>query len=234
MKKQTIKFVDYIILVPGLQFSLEFLTSWSQMLCQFYDKGYSFYYNIQYNPMVHSVRNNLLTTQFLGETISSVERHPIDEKNLFANQMKCKKVIFVDSDMVWTPEQMQMLVDSPHPVTVAPYVLSNGKKTSVAIDGFFLSFDELNKHETYFPVDVSGMGFVAIDFEVLEKLKFPFFETYYMPYPYENPDNIKDPITLMGEDASFFTKIKEAGYEIMCDPAIRVGHQKPRILIAGK
>jgi hypothetical protein len=55
-----------------------------------------------------------------------------------------------------------------------------------------------------------------------------------MPYPYENPDNLTDPITLMGEDASFFTKIKEAGYEIMCDPAIRVGHQKPRILIAGK
>jgi hypothetical protein len=35
---------------------------------------------------------------------------------------------------------------------------------------------------------------------------------------------------MCGEDVSFCLDAKEAGFEIWCDPKIRVGHEKTRIL----
>ena len=35
---------------------------------------------------------------------------------------------------------------------------------------------------------------------------------------------------MCGEDVSFCLDAKEAGFEIWCDPRIRVGHEKTRII----
>ena len=35
---------------------------------------------------------------------------------------------------------------------------------------------------------------------------------------------------MCGEDVSFCLDAKEAGYEIWCDPRIRVGHEKTRVI----
>ena len=35
---------------------------------------------------------------------------------------------------------------------------------------------------------------------------------------------------MCGEDVSFCLDAKEAGFRIMCDPRIRVGHEKTRVI----
>ena len=62
-----------------------------------------------------------------------------------------------------------------------------------------------------------------------------------MPYPWFAPKmqvfesgEVQD---MCGEDVSFCLDAKEAGYEIWCDPRVRVGHEKQEsysILIDGK
>ena len=55
-----------------------------------------------------------------------------------------------------------------------------------------------------------------------------------MPYPWFAPKmqvfESGDVQDMCGEDVSFCLDAKDAGYEIWCDPRIRVGHEKTRVI----
>ncbi len=60
------------------------------------------------------------------------------------------------------------------------------------------------------------------------------FEHEGMPYPWFAPKmqvfesgEVQD---MCGEDVSFCLDAKEAGFEIWCDPRVRVGHEKTRVI----
>ena len=118
------------------------------------------------------------------------------------------------------------------------YCTEDGKTTSVAHwldeDDFRTNGGVMN-HETIesiskrrkpFTVDYTGFGWLLIKKGV--------FEHEQMPYPWFAPKmqvfesgEVQD---MCGEDVSFCLDAKEAGFEIWCDPRIRVGHEKMRII----
>ena len=118
------------------------------------------------------------------------------------------------------------------------YCTEDGKTTSVAHwldeDDFRTNGGVIN-HETIesiskrrkpFTVDYTGFGWLLIKKGV--------FEHEQMPYPWFAPKmqvfesgEVQD---MCGEDVSFCLDAKEAGFEIWCDPRIRVGHEKTRII----
>jgi len=118
------------------------------------------------------------------------------------------------------------------------YCTEDGKTTSVAHwldeDDFRTNGGVMN-HETIesiskrrkpFTVDYTGFGWLLIKKGVFEDEK--------MPYPWFAPKmqvfesgEVQD---MCGEDVSFCLDAKEAGFEIWCDPRIRVGHEKTRII----
>ena len=118
------------------------------------------------------------------------------------------------------------------------YCTEDGKTTSVAHwldeDDFRTNGGVMN-HETIesiskrrkpFTVDYTGFGWLLIKKGV--------FEHEGMPYPWFAPKmqifesgEVQD---MCGEDVSFCLDAKEAGFEIWCDPRIRVGHEKTRII----
>ena len=118
------------------------------------------------------------------------------------------------------------------------YCTEDGKTTSVAHwldeDDFRTNGGVMN-HETIesiskrnkpFTVDYTGFGWLLIKNGV--------FEHEQMPYPWFAPKmqifesgEVQD---MCGEDVSFCLDAKEAGFEIWCDPRIRVGHEKTRII----
>jgi hypothetical protein len=84
-----------------------------------------------------------------------------------------------------------------------------------------------------FEVDNTGMGCMRIDRDVLLKLKAPYF--YYRPHSsLENTDHlefaIKYRVDNNTEDFPFFEQVKKAGYKIMIDPTIQLGHLKTQII----
>ena len=118
------------------------------------------------------------------------------------------------------------------------YCTEDGKTTSVAHwldeDDFrgnggvmnHETIDSISKRKKPFTVDYTGFGWLLIKKGV--------FESEGLPYPWFAPKmqifesgEVQD---MCGEDVSFCLDAKEAGFEIWCDPRIRVGHEKSRVI----
>ena len=124
------------------------------------------------------------------------------------------------------------------PIVSGWYCTEDGRTTSVA---HWLEEDDFAKnggvmnHETLetiqrrkkpFTVDYAGFGWLLIQKGVFEDKK--------MPYPWFAPKmqvfESGDVQDMCGEDVSFCLDAKQAGYQIWCDPRIRVGHEKTRVI----
>ena len=118
------------------------------------------------------------------------------------------------------------------------YCTEDGKTTSVAhwldeddfrTNGGVMNhetIDSITKRKKPFTVDYTGFGWLLIKKGV--------FESEGLPYPWFAPKmqifesgEVQD---MCGEDVSFCLDAKEAGFDIWCDPRIRVGHEKTRII----
>jgi len=152
-----------------------------------------------------------------SSSILAIPRVMIDT----SRNMCCEKLLegdathllFIDDDM-----------------TFDPYLLSNMLEHDVDIIGA-LAFKRREKYEPcvynkkedglYYPilpqifqeVDVVGTGGMLIKREVIEKLKNPWFETYYDKQG-----------THWSVDFSFCIKAKKAGFKIWVDPKIEMKH----------
>ena len=77
------------------------------------------------------------------------------------------------------------------------------------------------------PVHYTGMGFFACRKEVLDKLTYPYFNGKLEEIIAEDGKVIRD---LSSEDVCFCKNIQAAGYEIVLDTDLRVGHLKPIVI----
>ena len=124
------------------------------------------------------------------------------------------------------------------PIVAGWYCTEDGKTTSVAhwldeddfrTNGGVMNhetIESISKRKKPFTVDYTGFGWLLIKNGV--------FENKGMPYPWFAPKmqvfesgEVQD---MCGEDVSFCLDAKEAGFEIWCDPQVRVGHEKTRVI----
>ena len=86
--------------------------------------------------------------------------------------------------------------------------------------------DGISKRRKPFTVDYTGFGWVMIKNGVFEheEMKYPWFAPKMQVF---ESGAVQD---MCGEDVSFCLDAKEAGFEIWCDPRIRVGHEKTRVI----
>ena len=202
--------VDYFFCLPGKDFSGEFLIAWSNTLLNLIASGKTFMFNNLYSPIVQETRNMLLNT---------VGRHnsAFLSTELFDGMVSPKKVIFLDNDIVWSPQDMDKILNSDHDIVCGTYLTVNGD-LACGFDSQRLPYSFLN--ETYHEVELAftGMGFMAVKFDVLKKMKAPWFQV-----EYKETDG---KIDMVGEDTYFCNKARELGYSIYLDPTIRLKHMK--------
>ena len=84
--------------------------------------------------------------------------------------------------------------------------------------------ESISKRKKPFTVDYTGFGWVMIKHGVFEKLPYPWFAPKMQVF---ESGAVQD---MCGEDVSFCLDAIEEGMEIWCDPRIRVGHEKSRII----
>ena len=84
--------------------------------------------------------------------------------------------------------------------------------------------ETMQKRRKPFTVDYTGFGWVLIKKGVFENLEYPWFAPKMQVF---DSGEVQD---MCGEDVSFCLDAKETGFEIWCDPRIRVGHEKSRII----
>lgn len=135
-------------------------------------------------------------------------------------------LMFIDSDIEFTPEDVSKLWNLQTDVAVGAYSMKRpDKPVSAWKDGELVSLDSLSSPV---PVDYAGTGFMMIKRSVFEQL-----QKYHPNWRYEEghvgeswgffQDPIEDGIHL-SEDYFFCKRCREIGIEITLDPSIKLGH----------
>ena len=226
MQNNKIENVDYIIVVPGIQFNLNFLYSWTDMINYLNKNNYTYKFAISYSPILPHVRNHLV-----GNSPDDLNNNKTSSVP-FMGKIKYKKVIFIDSDIYWTVSDFEKLIKTDKDIFSGIYSMSNYTHISVATDQdknglVMMTFDNLNQYTKEFEILNCGLGFMSCSYGVLEKIKYPWFVTL-IPGDKDNDGNIRYSIT--GEDTFFCKRARDEGFKIFADPSIKVGHIKPWIL----
>ncbi len=217
-----------IFCLPGNNYSATFLMCWTSLLNYCNDVGHRVVVSQSYNPNIYFVRNECLGTDFSR----GVSQKPFDGK------IKYDYMFWIDSDIVFTPKAVQELIDMNKDVSTGLYLMKNNYEYSIVerMDfndlrsgkAFkFLNKDTVNdKHES-FKIDYCGFGFLCIKYGVMESLPYPFFRPRSQELLMDRTF-VRD---YSSEDVSWCLDIREKGYEIWANPAVRVGHEKNIVLI---
>lgn len=165
------------------------------------------------NSIVDSARNNLV--------------------HRFLQEPSHQTLIFIDSDMMWTPEGLLRLCcwSTLYPIVAGMYSTKNAKDPKFL--GDYWKDPEMNQvmgnEHGLIKMTGIGLGFCAIKRSVFEVMKES--TTTYTDPMYEEPVHrffdTRDPETgsFVGEDIYFLRRwTKEFGGELWIDPEIQLGH----------
>ena len=230
--KERFKGKKIVFCLPGRGVSYTYLKNFVQLCFDIVQSGMSIQISQDYSSMVNFARCKCLGANVLR----GPDQIPWDGKLEYDYQ------IWIDSDIVFNTAQFWQLLDLANngeeekEIVAGWYATEDGTTTSVA---HWLEEDDFRKnggvmnHETVesiskrkkpFTVDYTGFGWVCIQNGVFEKLPYPWFAPKMQVF---ESGAVQD---MCGEDVSFCLDAIEEGYEIWCDPRIRVGHEKTRII----
>lgn len=219
-----------IIALPGREFSGTFLVQWSQTLMELTRRGYQVIMLNEYSSFVPFARMKTLGL----DVLRGATQEP------FGGQVDYDAWVTIDSDIVFTPEQVIELIEDTktYPVVSGLYRMTDMKHFAAVkewdIDYFkktgsfqFLTQEDIDASDQYMTVAYNGMGFFACRKGIIENLKYPYFSYPLIEVEAENGKLIKD---MCSEDVAFCKNLKDAGYRVIVNTKLRVGHEKTLVI----
>jgi hypothetical protein len=212
-----------IFCLTGTVFSGKFLDRFIDLIVYCTQTNINFLVTRQESAVVYYARNMCLG----GDVLRGVNQKPFDGKIEYSHLM------WIDNDIIFTPQQFQILLDYDRDIVSGVYSMSdkihfatvmNWDEEKFKRQGFFdfLKINEIQQQTGLIDVAYTGMGFMLVKKGVFETLQYPWFRPLFYEF-----GNIKD---FCSEDVSFCRLIREKGFEILIDPRLRVGHEKKVIL----
>ena len=214
---------SYVFLISGKDFSLEFINSWTNTMTYMHDKELDFGYVFKTGNTRHNLKNKLVSTPLADSRATGIELDSSQENSVFGGFIKPEKIIFLDSNMSWSNNDLEKLFNQEFEIICAPYVIDDTDKVRVVEDSELMTIEEINNKKDLFEVMVGGSGFLSCSLKVLEEIGFPWFNTQYVV------DKKVDRWVFVDEDTYFCLRAKEEGFKVMCDPSIKVGYEKNKI-----
>lgn len=224
-----------VFALPGDNFSSQFLISWTSTISKVLEMQ-------KYDIIIAPATGSFVS--FVRMKTLGLDTRRGDTQKPFNNQ-DYDVWITIDSDIIFTPEQVIELIESTghHPVVAGMYRMSDLKNYAFVKDWDtnyfkengtfkFITPEEIDswKKETgfkYYPVYYSGMGFMAVKKEVFDKIQYPYFDAELSVIIADDGKTLKD---ICSEDVAFSKNIIKAGYQIMINTDIRVGHLKQLVI----
>ena len=214
-----------IIALPGRTFSGRFMMNLVNTVMTLKSKEWNVLITNEYSSYVPFSRMKTLGL----DVLRGADQIPFDGK------LEYDAWLTIDSDIVFTPEQvLELLEDTKtHQVVSGVYRMEDLKHFAAVkewnMDYFkkfgtfqFMKVDDLEGAPKFVPVAYNGMGFFACRKGVIEKLKYPYFS-----YPLIEVDGLKD---MCSEDVAFCKNLTDAGFEIIVNTTLRVGHEKTLVI----
>lgn len=204
--------VNIIIATPGHSVMSSYVKSLLSLASVFSELGITWLWNSEYSSHVADAREI---------TLSGTTQNNIIDSRPFEGQVDYDKILWIDSDIAFTAEDVLKLINSDKDIISGAYLLSSGEVTAYPeLMGKPYNYEQvLNMVE---PVKVSGcgLGFVVVKKGVFESLSRPWFQSTMV----QTKDGFEFP--MMGEDLSWCKRVTDKGYEIWFDPTVRVTHHK--------
>ena len=216
-----------IFCLPGREFSGRFLQSWTELVYACLANGIQPIISQHYTSVVYYVRNMCLG----GDLIAGPDQKP------FQSKVDYDYLMWIDSDIVFTPDQFFKLIDADKDIVSGLYKMHNNIHYATVEkwddDHFvkngsyeFMTPELVSKKPGLFSVAYTGLGWMLVKKGVFESLQYPWFQPIWKDYNYQGRA-IKE---FASEDVSFCHMIKEKGYDIWVDPQVVVGHEKMMVL----
>ena len=218
--------VKVVFCMPGRSYSREFLLAWSDLLMQASSRGHQVMISQQYSSVVHFARAKCMG----GDVLKGPDQKP------FQGTVEYDVMMWIDSDIVFKPDDFFALLESPHDVTAGMYMMEdlqhfatvkewdedffakNGTFKFMKPEDIVRVGEADSPSSSYLPVAYTGMGWMMIRKGVVETIKYPWF--------YSELQTVGPLVDMNSEDVSFCRALQAAGHTIHVDTKIRVGHQK--------
>jgi hypothetical protein len=218
------------IALPGREFSGNFLKNWSKTLIELTQKGYKVMMVNEYSSFVPFSRMKTLGLNVLRGATQVPFNGEVDYDVWFT----------IDSDIFFIPEQVIELIEDTdkYPVVSGLYRMSDLQHYAAVKEWDdeyfkkhgtfeFLKVKDLDTSEKYMKVAYNGMGFFACRKGVIENLKYPYFSYPLIEIETEDGKVLRD---MCSEDVAFCKNLKDAGYPVIVNTSLRVGHEKTLVI----
>jgi GT2 family glycosyltransferase len=215
-----------IFCLPGASYSGRFLQCWTKLLEELPKHNITYELSQHYLCNIYHAR-----TMCLG-----VSMHLGVDQKPFGGTKDYDYLMWIDSDMVFEPEDFFKLIDHDKDVVSGIYKMSdnvNYATVETMDEDFFeqwMHYPFLNqktidkKEGKLFKADYTGMGWMLCKYGVFEKMTYPYFYPRKQEWPQYNWEEF------VWDDVEFCLRAKEAGFDVWVDPKIRIGHEKTKIL----
>lgn len=219
-----------IIALPGREFSGRFLVAWTETFTTLLREGHQVFLVNEYSSFVSFSRMKTLGL----DVMRGADQTP------FGGNFEYDVWLTIDSDIVFTPSQVLQLIEDTkeYPVISGLYRMADLQHYACVqrwdTDYFkkhgtfkFLRPEDLVGAPKYKKVSYNGMGFMAIRSGVIEKLKYPYFSYPLQEMETEEGLLLRD---MCSEDVAFCKNLSDAGFDIMVNTQVIVGHEKIMVI----
>lgn len=216
--------ITIIFCIPGNSFSGNFLKAWTNLFVWCINNNVNPILSNHYDSNVYYARQRCLHP----DVLKGKNQKP------FGGEVEYDYIMWIDSDMYFSPEQLNQLMkmdkdiasglylmqDQKHFATVEKYDIELYKETG---SYSFLTKEILEDKPDIFPVEYTGFGWMLIKKGVIESMEYPWFRP-------EWTDFGSDIIDFTSEDVGFCMNAIKKGYKIYVNKQIHVGHEKSLII----
>jgi hypothetical protein len=207
--------VNLIIATPGHSLMADYVKSLLATSRELSNRGITWIYTNGYASHVADAREITLSGTFKNEIANS---------NPLSGQITYDKILWIDSDIAWDPEDVIKLYESDKDVVSGAYLFASGEVAAYEkFMGSGYSFDDIKDKTEIMEIDGCGFGFVCVKPGIFESLTRPWFQSAMVKL---EQDGKEYEFPVMGEDISWCMRVKEKGYEIWLDPTVQVTHHK--------
>lgn len=209
------KHVNLIIATPGNSVMSAYLRSLLAATQELNRRGITWAFSQEYSSHVADAREM---------TLNGDNQNDPSEQRPFKGSISYDKILWIDSDIAFTPDDVIKAYESPYDITTGAYTLASGEV--VAYRELFepgMTMEEVKGLSSPIKIFGAGMGFMAVKSGIFESLSRPWFQS---PTVTVNRRGQNFTFPIMGEDLSFCYRANEAGFEVWLDPSIKLIHHK--------
>jgi GT2 family glycosyltransferase len=160
------------------------------------------------------------------KTLSGTNQNRVDESRPFHGEVTYDKILWIDSDIAWNPEDVLKLYYSDKDIISGAYLLASGEVVvypKLLRSG--MNHQEVKELTEPIQVEGAGFGFICFKQGIFEKMSRPWFQQVMITH-IDKETKEKFTFPLMGEDLSLCKRARELGYELWFDPSVKVIHHK--------